>query len=154
MPIACSITSICSEDKPAFIVSERDGGSRITVLDSSSGENLGSFYINEEKLYLYNDERIIGFSQIPPAEDETYPSVSVRMYNTENPSDVYEISEEIINNADPTMFDELVPEMGDGIVIIPAKLHEEDDSLFTGYLSFIESGYYGLRLNDKIEKQQ
>ncbi len=185
--------SFASEDKPAFIVSERDGccsfvlldslletvsanrnipasgkyatwgdnrvflsdgGSRITVLNSSSGENLGSFYINEEKLYLYNDERMIGFSQIPPAEDEAYPAVSVRMYNTENPSDVYEISEEIINNADPTMFDELVPEMGDGIVIIPAKLHEEDDSLFTGYLSFIESGYYGLRLNDKIEKQQ
>ncbi|MCC8097629.1 MAG: hypothetical protein LIO44_03535 [Eubacterium sp.] len=158
-------------DERIFVLDNED----ITVLDSKTGEYLGKPNISDEKTYLYSDDRIIGFTQIIPEktdeeseeeapsetepeeslgedgeEKETiYPSIKMTMYDISDPENTEIISEETIENTDPSMFDELKIEMGSGVVILPVKIWQEDE-LHTGLYTYIESSYYGLRFQGEI----
>ncbi|MCC8013854.1 MAG: hypothetical protein LIO87_01555 [Eubacterium sp.] len=156
-------------DERIFLTGEQ--GEDIAVFSSADGEYLGSFKTEDEKLYLYNDERVIGFSEFMPeaeeapeeeesaqseeaAEDDEieeviYPSVKMTMYDISKPDEAEVVSTEIIENCDPSMFEELEPELGDGVVIIPVKVYEEDGTLFEGKYGYIESSFYGLKFQDR-----
>ncbi|MCD8090911.1 MAG: hypothetical protein LUD81_09910 [Clostridiales bacterium] len=146
----------------------------IYVFDALSGEFLGSPHIADEKMYLYDDDRIIGFTQFMPepeeiiseeSEDEgdeaetageedgeeaaVYPSVKMTMYNISNPENTEVISEETIENTDFDMFDELKVEMGNGVVILPVKIWRKGTLQNTLY-AYSESRYYGLRFQGEI----
>lgn len=154
-------------DERIFLLGDK--GEDIAVLSSLDGEFLGSFAAEDEKLYLYNDERVIGFSQFMPeeetktdeeeaeegdknaADDEriVYPSVVMTMYDISKPDETEVVSREVIENTDPSMLDELEPELGEGVVILPVKIWQEDGTLFEGRYGYIESSFYGLKFQDK-----
>ncbi|MCD7855504.1 MAG: hypothetical protein LUG66_07820, partial [Clostridiales bacterium] len=172
LDIEAPCQALSEGDERIFLTGEPEED--IAVFSSSDGEYLGSFKAEDEKLYLYNDERVIGFSQFmpeaeeAPEEDESsenpeseetnendeteeviYPSIRMTMYNISKPDETEVVSTEIIENCGPSMFDELEPELGDGVVIIPVKVYEEDGTLFEGKYGYIESSFYGLKFQDR-----
>ncbi|MCD7904768.1 MAG: hypothetical protein LUG24_04170 [Clostridiales bacterium] len=163
--------SLTEGEKRIFALEEDN----IAVIDSKTGEILGNLDIPDEKMYLYSDNRIIGFTQITPeemaaleeasepSEEESlseedspeeesiaYPSIKMTMYDISDPKETEIISEEIIDNTDPSMFRELKIEMGGGVVILPVKIWQED-SLYSGLYAYMENSYYGLRFQGVIE---
>ncbi len=148
---------VCGEDR-VFLL-----GSAIDVIDSKNGEYCGSFVLDDEKLYLYNDERIIGIKQSIAEGDKkdltgitdydatgAVSAITISMYDISEPDQVKKLSEEIIENADTGMFDNMRIEMGSGIVILPVKIWEEN-GLYSGKYAFMESEYYGLAFKGKID---
>ncbi len=155
-------------DERVFIKS----GSVMNVMDMYSGGLLGEFSIADSKLFLYNDTRLIGFSQLLPQEntsevqaaesdiseeneetaaDETetaavYPSIKMTMYDIENPSDVDILSEDVIENTDPSMFSELSLRIYDDVAVLPVRIWQ-NNALSEGFYTYTVNSIYGLNFN-------
>ncbi len=153
---------------------------KVYVFDSKTAEYLGSPDIEDEKMYLYGDDRIIGFTQFMPeiteaaetaeTEEEAeespetdseaeaaeeaaalYPSIKMTMYGISNPKHTEVISQETIENTDPSMYDELKVEMGGGVVILPVKIWQENTLRDTVY-AYSESSYYGIKFQGELPR--
>ncbi len=158
--LSMNVDSIYGGENRIFI-KEADG---VSIMDMNTGELLGKTPINDGKVFLYNDDRLIGFSQLLPpeegteatteesakeeqtAEETAHTSIKMTMYDVENPSNMVVLSEDVIENADDSMFSELSLRILGDVAVLPVKIWN-DGNLFDGNYTYTINSIYGLNFN-------